>query len=215
MLATKFEGVSVDVAGAGDFVPKVDAKIRRIKERYRSMKAGLKWKIPPILIQDLVAYVVTRINSKRSAAINLNVAPKVLFTGMRMDFKKEFCLAFGDYCEVYDGTDNTAKARSIPYMALYPCNNATGSWAFWNLNSMQRIRRTQWTKMVTTEELAARVNALGGAQELAPAGISAASIVADEQGGRESSGIEASDEIEPGPVEDTALCEYTANTQCF
>jgi hypothetical protein len=130
MLATKFEGVSIDVGGAGDFVPKVDAKIRRIKERYRSVKAGLKWQIPPVLIKDLVAYMVTGINSERSAAINLNVAPKVLFTGMRMDFKKEFCLAFGDYCEVYDGTDNTAKARSIPCIALYPCNNATGSWAF-------------------------------------------------------------------------------------
>jgi hypothetical protein len=153
----------------------------------------------------LVAYVVTRINSERSAAINLNVAPKVLFTGMRMDFKKEFCMAFGDYCEVYDGTDNTAKARSIPCIALYPCNNATGSWAFWNLNSMQRIRRTQWTKMVTTEELVARVNALGGAQESAPAVISAVPIVTDEQVDQESSGIGASDEIEQGPVEDTAL----------
>jgi hypothetical protein len=141
-LATKFEGVSVDVGGAGDFVPKVDAKISRIKERFRSVKAGLKWKIPPVLVKDLVAYVVTCINSERSVAINLNVAPKVLFTGMRMDFKKEFCLAFGDYCKVYDGTDNTARARSIPCIALYPCNNATGSWAFWNLNSMQRIRRT-------------------------------------------------------------------------
>jgi hypothetical protein len=44
-LATKFEGVSIDVGGA--FVPKVDAKIRRIKERYRSVKAGLKRQIPP------------------------------------------------------------------------------------------------------------------------------------------------------------------------
>jgi hypothetical protein len=109
-LATKFENVSVDVGGAGDFVPKVDAKIRRIKERFRSVKVGLKWKLPPILVKDLVAYVATRINSERSAAINLNVALKVLFTGMRMDFKKEFCLAFRHYCKVYDGTDNTSRA---------------------------------------------------------------------------------------------------------
>jgi hypothetical protein len=31
----------IDVSGAGDFVPKVDIKIRRIKEVYRSVKAGL------------------------------------------------------------------------------------------------------------------------------------------------------------------------------
>ncbi len=30
-----FLGVEIDVRGAGDYVPKVDAKIRRIKETYR------------------------------------------------------------------------------------------------------------------------------------------------------------------------------------
>jgi hypothetical protein len=170
---TKFENVSIDVGGAGDFVPKVDVKIRRIKERFRSIKAGLKWKLPPILAKDLMAYVVTRINSERSAAINLNVAPKALFTGMRMDFRREFCLAFGDYCEVHDRTDNTSRARSIPCLALYPCNNTTSSWAFLNLAMLQRIRRIQWMKMVTTEELIAKVNAIGGADEVTAVGISA------------------------------------------
>jgi hypothetical protein len=75
-------------------------------------------------------------------------------------------LAFGDYCEVYDGTDNTSRARSIPCLALYLCNNATGSWAFLSLATLQRIRRTQWTKMVMTEELTAKVNAIGGAEEV-------------------------------------------------
>jgi hypothetical protein len=55
----------------------------------------------------LVAYAVSRINSKQSAAINQNIAPKVSFTGLHMDYKKEFSLAFGDYCKVYDGTNNT------------------------------------------------------------------------------------------------------------
>jgi len=56
-------------------------------------------------VKDLIAFVLSRINMERSAAINLNVAPKVLFTGMKSDFKKEFSLAFGDYCKVYDGME--------------------------------------------------------------------------------------------------------------
>jgi hypothetical protein len=44
-------------------------------------------------------------------------------------------LAFGDYCEVFNGTDNTSRVRSVPCVALYPCNNASGSWAFLNLKS--------------------------------------------------------------------------------
>jgi hypothetical protein len=164
-LAMKFENVSVDVGGASDFVPKVDAKIRRIKERYRSVKAGLKWSLPKMMVKDLVAYVVSRINSERSAAINQNVAPKVMFTGLCMDYKMEFSLAFGDCCEVYDSADNTSRARSIPCIALYPCNNAGGSWAFLNLMSKQRIRRLQWTKMATTEEMVNRMNAMDGMEE--------------------------------------------------
>jgi hypothetical protein len=111
------------------------------------------------LVKDLVAFVVSRINMERSAAINLNVAPKVLFTGTKSDFKKEFPLAFGDYCEVYDGMDNTSRERSVPCIALYPCNNAAGSWAFLNLKSKQWLRRTEWIKMVTNEEIIKQMNA--------------------------------------------------------
>ncbi len=60
-LAMKFENVSMDVEGAGNFVPKVNAKIR-IKERCRSIKATLKWNLPSIMVKDLVAYVISRIN---------------------------------------------------------------------------------------------------------------------------------------------------------
>ena len=40
-LVGAFPGVLVDTSGAGDNVAKVDAKIRRIKELYRSVKNGL------------------------------------------------------------------------------------------------------------------------------------------------------------------------------
>jgi hypothetical protein len=159
-LETKFPNVSIDVAGAKDYVPKADIKIRRIKERYRSIKASLAWNLPLILVKDLVAFAVSRINIERSATINQMVAPKVLFTGLGVDFRKELGLAFGDYCEVFDGTDNTSRAKSVPCVTLYPCNNASGSWAFFNLMTRQRIRRSQWQKMVATEGIIRQMNAL-------------------------------------------------------
>jgi hypothetical protein len=82
-----------------------------------------------------------------------------LFTGLRINYKKELSLAFGDYAEVYDGTDNTAKSRSIPCIALYPCNNSTGSWVFLNLQTKQQVRRSQWQKMVTTKLVIEQMNA--------------------------------------------------------
>jgi hypothetical protein len=57
-------------------------------------------------------------------------------------------LAFGDYCEVYGGDNNTSRPRSVPCIALYLCNNAAGSWAFMNLMMKQVICCTQWLKRV-------------------------------------------------------------------
>jgi len=105
-LTTAFPGVTIDLGGAGDHLAKVDAKIRHIKELYRSVKKTLPWKLPQVIIKELIAYAVARINIKRTTAINQNVCPKVLFTGIKVNFKKELELAFGDYCEVYDCTDN-------------------------------------------------------------------------------------------------------------
>jgi hypothetical protein len=78
----------------------------------------------------MLVNAVSRINIQRTTAISQNVCPRVLFTGMRVDYRKELSLAFGDYCEVFDGTDNTSKQRSVPCIVLYPCCNATGSWFF-------------------------------------------------------------------------------------
>ncbi len=92
-------------------------------------------------------YAVSHINIRRSMALNVNVCPKVLFTGLRVNYKKELILAFGDYEEVYDGMDNTACSHSVLCIALYPCNNMTGSWAFLNFSMKQYIPRSQWQKM--------------------------------------------------------------------
>jgi hypothetical protein len=41
--------VEVDVRGAGDYIPKADAKIRIIKERYQSIKNGLPQSLPVMI----------------------------------------------------------------------------------------------------------------------------------------------------------------------
>jgi hypothetical protein len=130
-----FPGMEIDIGGAGDYVAKVDAKIRRIKETYRSVKSGLKWDLPRSLIEDLVAYSVPRMNIRRTNALAESVCPRVLFAGIPVNYKKELVLAFGDYVEAYEGTDNTSRARSAACIALYPTGTATGSWVLWKIES--------------------------------------------------------------------------------
>ena len=76
---------------------------------------------------------------------------KSAFMGMKIDFAKELDLEFGTYAEVYDGTNNTSRSRSIPCVALYPCSNSTGSWEFMNLKTKTRVRRSHWIKMKPSE----------------------------------------------------------------
>jgi hypothetical protein len=49
-----------------------------------------------------------------TTAIGQHSTHKYLFTGAKENYRKELTLAFGNYCEVYDGADNTARSRSIP-----------------------------------------------------------------------------------------------------
>jgi hypothetical protein len=107
-----FPGVTIDIGGMGDYVTKVDAKIRRVKDTYRKVKLGLPWKLPDVLVKDLVAYAVSRLNIRRTTSLSGNVCPRVLFTGVLGDYKKELLLAFGDYVEAYEGTDIIIQAMN-------------------------------------------------------------------------------------------------------
>jgi len=76
-MTREFPGVEIDVGGKGDYVAKVDVKIRRINETFRKVLAGLPWSLPKQLVGDLVAYAVSRLNIRRTTALAENVCPKV------------------------------------------------------------------------------------------------------------------------------------------
>jgi hypothetical protein len=153
-----FPGVLIDNGGVSDYVPKVDAKIKRIKELYQAVKNGLPWKLPVALVKHLVCYAVGRINLRRTTALSSNLSPYRMFTGTRVNYKKSLALGFRDFAEVYDGTDNTSKSRTLPCIALHPCNNSTGSWEFLNLQTGNKIRRSNWQRMVTSQAIIDRMN---------------------------------------------------------
>ncbi len=72
-----FPGVTIDIGGAGDYVSKVDAKIWCIKDTYRKVKLGLSWDLPMVLVEDLVAYVMSCLNVRRTTSLSGNVCRRV------------------------------------------------------------------------------------------------------------------------------------------
>jgi hypothetical protein len=112
---------------------------------YRTVKVGLPWLLPRSLVPELVAYIVSRLNIRRTTALSENVCPRVLFMGIPVDFKRELCMAFGDYVEAYEGTDNTSRMHSSTCIALYPAANSMGAWVLWKISSQSKVRRSNYS----------------------------------------------------------------------
>lgn len=152
-LQGQFESFQLEVGGAGDHLELVDAKIRRLKEMMRSVIAGLPYKLPTRLVVELANYVASRHNLKKSSSNGSRESPRVAFTGVVPNYVKELAISFGEYVECYNPkakSNNVESERSEPCIALYPVGNAKGSWIFMNIKTRETVRRTHWTKMVTT-----------------------------------------------------------------
>jgi hypothetical protein len=77
-LRTQFPGVVIDPCGAGDHVSKIDIRIRRLKEMYRTVKAGLPWVLPKSRVKDLMIYCLSHMNIQRTSALDGTVCPRIV-----------------------------------------------------------------------------------------------------------------------------------------
>jgi hypothetical protein len=72
--------------------------------------------------------------------------------GTRFNNRKSLSLGFGD------GSESTSRSRSVPCVALHPCNNAADSWKYWNLRTGAHVRKSNWKQMTTTQAIIDMVN---------------------------------------------------------
>jgi hypothetical protein len=103
---------------------------------------------------------VSRINIQRTLALSENIAPRVAFIGMPVQYQKELRFAFGDYVEAHEGTDNTSRPRSAACISLFPVGNSTGSWQLFKISSCTRVHRTNMVKLVTSSLVINAMNAI-------------------------------------------------------
>ena len=163
-LENKIPGLFIDPVGAGDHLHKVDARIRRLKDIMRTVIADLPYSLLLNRIDDLVIYATKCKNARKTKALNDNVAPRVRFIGINIDFKKEYKLKFGDYVKAYNPavTPNTTNLRTDPCIVLYPAGSVSRSWIFWNMKSKKYVGRSNYTKLVVSNNIVNYMNALAG-----------------------------------------------------
>jgi len=150
--------IQLDVSGAAEAVPRVEAKIRRIKERMRAVFHTLPYKLDWKLLVWLVRYATLRLNGEISTKCKDNLSGRERLYGRRND-KAWIRHGFGDYVQVHDKeTNNTMKARTQGALALAPTGNMSGTWFYLNLMTWQVVRRNGATPLPMTDELIDYVN---------------------------------------------------------
>ena len=153
-------GINFNPNSSDAKLPSLDRRIRTIKERNRATRSGVPFK----LFSAFLVYSV--LNSIR--CINLfpcagspKCPPRELFSGMKTDVKRDFPIAFSDYCLCYD-TSNTFTNSSRPRMeeciALIPTGNRDGDVTFLNLRTGRIINRNRYDVLPMPESVIQHIN---------------------------------------------------------
>ena len=143
----------------------IERSTRTVKEHTQCHIHHLPYKRYPIeMVCGCVIKLVKELNCVVSNnGVSKDLTPGTLVTGVPGPSYKEIMkLNFGDYMHAHLSaeTTNTNEPRTTGYIALYPANGAQDSWYFMSLVTGKRIHRYQWTVLLISKEVLARVNTI-------------------------------------------------------
>ena len=164
--ALRTAGYLINPAGPGQHIPVVERKIRLVKERLRAYLQSIPYQLMFSLLRYLVEYVTIMLNFEPNSQREDPTSPYELFRGLKIDYKRQLRISFGDYAECTDPrvTSNTMERRTDPCIALLPLLNAQGSYLFYNLETRRTCVRDTWTELPFPADILKRLNKLAAGQ---------------------------------------------------
>ena len=147
-LREEFKGMALNITAAKDHVPKIECKIRAIKERILAIMSALPFQhLPAHVIIELINFCILWMNvipSKMGCSMNFSLRTIMMCTSL--DFKKHCKASFGAYCQVYNDTNlhNSMTKRTVDCICLGLNNNVQGSYKFFNLATQKKIVHGQF-----------------------------------------------------------------------
>lgn len=156
--------VPISPAPARSHEPVIERAVRVIKERGRSVLASLPFPVAKKFVKFLVGYVVNRINCMVRTS-GIGVSAREAFRGVKMNFKLDVCLCFGDYCVVSVDSKTMSKARGVDAIALMPCDDGRGGWRFLNLVTLLPITSANYTRFPTPDHVVERMKRVAEGDE--------------------------------------------------
>jgi hypothetical protein len=93
-------------------------------------------------------------------SISDTMSPANIVTGTPKPDFNTLSLEFGTYVQVYNGTSNDTKSRTLGAIATNPTGNSNGDHFFMSLETGKRIHRRSWTILPISDATISRVEAL-------------------------------------------------------
>jgi hypothetical protein len=136
-------GITVDVCGPGEAIPRVERKIRVIKERARCLCSALPFKLSSKIEDSAIIWATSRVNLQVTANSTDSMSPREKVYGMKVDVRVEGKHGFGDYVQLVNPTtDNSIdNGRTRGAIALLPTGNRDRSWYYITLDNANIVRR--------------------------------------------------------------------------
>jgi hypothetical protein len=117
----------VNLASANKHMPKIECRIRVMKERCRATRHSLPFEwIPKIMTVHIVLNVVRLLNFfPTKGGVSETLSPKTIMSGESLDYKKHLSLQIGQYCQVHEDKNprNSQLARTKGAISLGPSGN--------------------------------------------------------------------------------------------
>ena len=149
------------VVASGEHVNIAERAIRVIKERARSIMHDLPWKLPICLTKWIMYYTCMRINSLPRIGSGNMVSARELFRGIKLDYIKDTCICFGDYCQAYrEVKSNSLEPRCVGAIALCPKDNFSRSWIFLDVSTGKTFSSIKWELLPASDIVIDRMNNL-------------------------------------------------------
>jgi hypothetical protein len=121
------------------------------------------------MVRELVTFAARANNFLPSLdGVSTTLSPETIVTGRGKPDFRTMTLEFGTYVQVYDGTSNDTKSRTLGAIALNPTGNSSGDFYFMSLTTGQRIHRRSWTVLPISDLVISRVDAIGKEENMPP-----------------------------------------------
>ena len=141
--------------------PKVERKIRTVKERVRGTINSLPFALTAKLEMWLVIAVTFAINLIPTKNANGLISPREKLFGYAIDVNTELKHGFGDYVQVFEKSDNSTDPRTRGAIALTPTGSTDGTWWYMPLDTLgphgKAVRRSRATSLPMPVEVIARL----------------------------------------------------------